>query len=430
MSLISIFYSPCGHNRDRLPLEDYFPSEDRFPSCAFPPKCHVVDRPCQECCDGQSTALLPEAREVEEAAFNRLKACTDKYFDDLSRKNEPLETELCSIAPDALSIVQVRQLHIVHHQLVEGILGFSWTLEEHNRADPLEEAIAKVPNELLSQLTMDERFIHLEILEQQFTSACFRYRHRHGPDIPNTGGLFQADDLIVSILSLMNVIRVQIQLLSIDLKHDEDDDTDTNGSETPIDFIDSISIHNRRAQAQPGGDYISEHCLRLFRNRLGDLQFNFGAMKNEFRSLVDPFWFWDNDNDEDGDYPWDDYADNQYFDRYPDGNFPQRGDPRAIDHELNVGEWTWTLEYYDDKKGASHDLVPVAIEDIPTEDRTCSICREEYPSEADTEDGDTPVKLPCGHIFGFACITTWLHNKSQARNCPTCRSDAVWFWED
>ncbi|KAF8274588.1 hypothetical protein EI94DRAFT_1561432 [Lactarius quietus] len=67
-------------------------------------------------------------------------------------------------------------------------------------------------------------------------------------------------------------------------------------------------------------------------------------------------------------------------------------------------------------------------------DHTCIICREEMvlpdPSPRDqavppgtaapTRDGPnmTPKKLPCGHIFHFHCLRSWLERQ---QSCPTCR---------
>ncbi|TFY70852.1 hypothetical protein EVG20_g2151 [Dentipellis fragilis] len=70
-------------------------------------------------------------------------------------------------------------------------------------------------------------------------------------------------------------------------------------------------------------------------------------------------------------------------------------------------------------------------------DRTCIICREEMisvnvprqgdPASVDSpappapsQDGPntTPKKLPCGHIFHFHCLRSWLERQ---QSCPTCR---------
>ncbi|KDQ57713.1 hypothetical protein JAAARDRAFT_156640 [Jaapia argillacea MUCL 33604] len=68
-------------------------------------------------------------------------------------------------------------------------------------------------------------------------------------------------------------------------------------------------------------------------------------------------------------------------------------------------------------------------------DRTCIICREEMvlptAAQATVPDGGTqaqapamdgpnttPKKLPCGHIFHFHCLRSWLERQ---QSCPTCR---------
>jgi hypothetical protein len=60
---------------------------------------------------------------------------------------------------------------------------------------------------------------------------------------------------------------------------------------------------------------------------------------------------------------------------------------------------------------------------VAMNDRTCIICREEMVSPAAQEpngrlDGPntTPKKLPCGHIFHFHCLRSWLERQ---QNCPT-----------
>jgi E3 ubiquitin-protein ligase synoviolin len=57
-------------------------------------------------------------------------------------------------------------------------------------------------------------------------------------------------------------------------------------------------------------------------------------------------------------------------------------------------------------------------------DRTCIICREEMvlrppaQQQAPVSDGPnmTPKKLPCGHIFHFHCLRSWLERQ---QSCPT-----------
>ncbi|KAI9572100.1 hypothetical protein HD554DRAFT_2296814 [Boletus coccyginus] len=67
-------------------------------------------------------------------------------------------------------------------------------------------------------------------------------------------------------------------------------------------------------------------------------------------------------------------------------------------------------------------------------DRTCIICREEMyyqgrPAGAEPEtqpspDGPnmSPKKLPCGHIFHFYCLRSWLERQ---QSCPTCRQSVL-----
>ncbi|KAF8734991.1 hypothetical protein AX14_002953 [Amanita brunnescens Koide BX004] len=57
-------------------------------------------------------------------------------------------------------------------------------------------------------------------------------------------------------------------------------------------------------------------------------------------------------------------------------------------------------------------------------DRTCIICREEMiareAGQTPVQEGPnvTPKKLPCGHVFHFHCLRSWLERQ---QSCPTCR---------
>ncbi|KAJ1305778.1 hypothetical protein OPQ81_010508 [Rhizoctonia solani] len=69
------------------------------------------------------------------------------------------------------------------------------------------------------------------------------------------------------------------------------------------------------------------------------------------------------------------------------------------------------------------DALPAEMEALG--DRTCIICREEMISGAAAGVGavtggpnTTPKKLPCGHIFHFHCLRSWLERQ---QSCPTCR---------
>ncbi|KAI8338654.1 hypothetical protein BC941DRAFT_512777 [Chlamydoabsidia padenii] len=54
-------------------------------------------------------------------------------------------------------------------------------------------------------------------------------------------------------------------------------------------------------------------------------------------------------------------------------------------------------------------------------DSTCIICREEM-LVAVTNPVDRPKKLPCGHIFHFHCLRSWLERQ---QTCPTCRRSVL-----
>ncbi|KAJ7251772.1 hypothetical protein B0H12DRAFT_633127 [Mycena haematopus] len=66
-------------------------------------------------------------------------------------------------------------------------------------------------------------------------------------------------------------------------------------------------------------------------------------------------------------------------------------------------------------------------------DHTCIICREEMVLPRLPEDpavpltptdgpNTTPKKLPCGHIFHFYCLRSWLERQ---QSCPTCRRNVI-----
>jgi len=62
------------------------------------------------------------------------------------------------------------------------------------------------------------------------------------------------------------------------------------------------------------------------------------------------------------------------------------------------------------KKGAYGSLV----QDEDGEEPTCTICLCEY------EDGETLVRLPCGHVYHDECIKSWTDGHSK---CPLCNID-------
>lgn len=94
-----------------------------------------------------------------------------------------------------------------------------------------------------------------------------------------------------------------------------------------------------------------------------------------------------------------------------------------------------------------NELYPNATaEDLNgSSDSTCIICREEmqvavtaaaspvveeenqepaaYRNDSSSEQNlDQPKKLPCGHIFHFHCLRSWLERQ---QTCPTCRRSVL-----
>lgn len=63
---------------------------------------------------------------------------------------------------------------------------------------------------------------------------------------------------------------------------------------------------------------------------------------------------------------------------------------------------------------------------VPCADLTeteCSICREDFDVSLTTDDGELPVRLQCGHIFGEKCLLLFLSTRATRQNsCPMCRA--------
>lgn len=79
----------------------------------------------------------------------------------------------------------------------------------------------------------------------------------------------------------------------------------------------------------------------------------------------------------------------------------------------------------------TQSLTSINLSELNPSDRTCAICHEAF-QENTPQAGDAllaahpspeqPVKLQCGHVFGEACITSWL---TEHENCPLCRAVIV-----
>jgi hypothetical protein len=74
-------------------------------------------------------------------------------------------------------------------------------------------------------------------------------------------------------------------------------------------------------------------------------------------------------------------------------------------------------------------LLDISLDTIPQEDRSCGICWEPYLGAETPEDscgpGEDPAQLPCKHILGKTCVSTWLKKES---TCCVCRRN--FFNED
>ena len=69
------------------------------------------------------------------------------------------------------------------------------------------------------------------------------------------------------------------------------------------------------------------------------------------------------------------------------------------------------------------DALPVHVMlDVPAKEQDCAICMEKYYGPHQRE---CPVRLPCNHVLGKACLLTWLKSPPSNRNnncCPVCRT--------
>lgn len=64
-------------------------------------------------------------------------------------------------------------------------------------------------------------------------------------------------------------------------------------------------------------------------------------------------------------------------------------------------------------------LTPVKADSLDRNERTCCICFQPFGSTASLQGGtEVPVQLSCGHIFGEACISTWIRSSD---SYPLCR---------
>ena len=71
-------------------------------------------------------------------------------------------------------------------------------------------------------------------------------------------------------------------------------------------------------------------------------------------------------------------------------------------------------------------LISLELDDLKRDERSCAICLQPYRRG---EFKEIPLQLPCGHVFGKACLLSWLSDiGSDAVHvacCPMCRNECV-----
>jgi hypothetical protein len=72
-------------------------------------------------------------------------------------------------------------------------------------------------------------------------------------------------------------------------------------------------------------------------------------------------------------------------------------------------------------------LTPVSISSLNAEERDCFICTTEYGASHEDHEAENPARLPCGHVFGAWCLTSWL---SKMNSCPMCRYECLENFEN
>lgn len=71
-------------------------------------------------------------------------------------------------------------------------------------------------------------------------------------------------------------------------------------------------------------------------------------------------------------------------------------------------------------------LVSLELDDLEKGDNICAICLQLY---REGEAQEIPLQLPCGHIFGKECLSTWLtdigNDGAHVACCPMCRKECI-----
>ena len=71
--------------------------------------------------------------------------------------------------------------------------------------------------------------------------------------------------------------------------------------------------------------------------------------------------------------------------------------------------YAWTdIETFEVAEYLLTKLEPTNLEDLDPADRVCVICQHEFRISEHDKRSHTPVKTPCGHVFGKKSIMKWL----------------------
>ena len=104
-------------------------------------------------------------------------------------------------------------------------------------------------------------------------------------------------------------------------------------------------------------------------------------------------------------------------------------DQRLAAHRLRISQAVTDEIHTDNIRALSirgraflESLSSLPLQNLPEDNLACDICLEQY---RDTQRSDDPVRLPCTHIIGKACLGDWLKSSAQNANnnkCPICRT--------
>jgi len=53
--------------------------------------------------------------------------------------------------------------------------------------------------------------------------------------------------------------------------------------------------------------------------------------------------------------------------------------------------------------------------------------QEDVPSASEEDERETPLEMPCGHVFGSTCLKAWLY---QSPTCPLCRVEVESYTDE